>query len=283
MASEKIRLDQYCARKGLSASREKARREIIAGWVQVNGETVREPSRRIESSATVTVRRPGGLFVSRGGEKIKRALDYFDIDVTGKVVADLGASTGGFTDCLLKRGAAKVYAVDVGYGQLDYSLQRDDRVVVMDRTNARDLSGEMFNEKIDFITADLSFISIIKVLEPLKSVFPCIRGVFLLKPQFEAGPGEQKKGVVRKKENHRAILNRVLGRLIEDGLVIHGLTWSPVKGPAGNIEFLVYFSSAPVKETMPEGISPEGIVVLVEEAVEEAHRELNPLSRGEAQ
>jgi len=272
MTSSKIRLDQFCARKGLSASREKARREIIAGWVQVGGETVRDPSKRIPENAVVTVKRPGGLFVSRGGEKLERALEVFTIDVDGVTVADLGASTGGFTDCLLKRGAKKVYAVDVGYGQLDYSLQRDERVVVMDRTNARQLEREMFSDKVDFVTGDMSFVSILKVIETMEKVFAPFHGVFLVKPQFEAGPGEHKKGVVRKKEVHEAILNRVLTGFIEAGMDLLNLTWSPVKGPAGNIEFLLHGSY--MRDLSGDSILRENIEPLVHRIVEEAHENL---------
>ena len=157
--AEKFRLDKFLADKKFSDSREKAKREILSGWVKVNGETIRDASCMIEGSETIVVERPGGLFVSRGGEKLARALSYFEIPVKGFVCADLGSSTGGFTDCLLKNSAAKVYSIDVGYGQLDYALRKDPRVVVMERTNARSIEKSVFSEKIDFITADLSFIS----------------------------------------------------------------------------------------------------------------------------
>ncbi len=281
MTSPKIRLDQFCARRGLSASREKARREIIAGWVQVGGETVRDPSKKIPENAVVTVKRPGGLFVSRGGEKLERALEVFAIDVKGKTVADLGASTGGFTDCLLKRGAKKIYAVDVGYGQLDYSLQRDERVVVMDRTNARLLEKEMFPDKVDFVTGDMSFVSILKVIETMKKVFSPFHGVFLIKPQFEAAPGEHKKGVVRKKEVHEAILCRVLTGFLDAGMDLLSLTWSPVKGPAGNIEFLLHGSF--MRDLSDDSMLREDIESLVHRVVEEAHAKLpvNPVQESQ--
>jgi 23S rRNA (cytidine1920-2'-O)/16S rRNA (cytidine1409-2'-O)-methyltransferase len=238
---KKTRLDIYLVQNALSQSREKAKREIIAGWVKVNDETVTDPARTVSGTERITVERPGGLYVSRGGQKLKYALDSFGILLAGKTAVDLGASTGGFTDCMLKEGAVKVYAVDVGYGQLDYSLRRDPRVVVMEKTNARNLSREQFPGRIDFVAADLSFISIVKVFDTVRDIFSPVEGVILVKPQFEAGPGDHKKGVVRKMETHREILLRVITALTEKRMVMKGLTHSPVKGPKGNIEFLLYF------------------------------------------
>jgi 23S rRNA (cytidine1920-2'-O)/16S rRNA (cytidine1409-2'-O)-methyltransferase len=242
---KKIRLDIYLAQSGLSQTREKAKREIIAGWVKVNGETVKDPSKNVAGSEHITVNRPGGLYVSRGGQKLKFALDRFGISLAGSVAADLGASTGGFTDCMLKEGAAKVYAVDVGYGQLDFSLRKDPRVVVMEKTNARNLKKDDFPEVVDFIAADLSFISIVKVFDAIREVFSPGEGVILIKPQFEAGPGDHKKGVVRAKDSHAKILNRVISSLMEKGMTMMGLVHSPIKGPKGNIEFLLYFRCGP--------------------------------------
>jgi 23S rRNA (cytidine1920-2'-O)/16S rRNA (cytidine1409-2'-O)-methyltransferase len=263
------RLDSFLAERGLSRSREKAKREILAGWVKVDGDTVREPSHRISGDESVTVARPGGMFVSRGGDKIKRAIETFGIDLRGMRAVDLGASTGGFTDCMLKHGASRVYAVDVGYGQLDYSLRSDARVVVMERRHVNSLTRGDFPEPIDFITADLSFISILKVADRIAGLFPGARGVVLIKPQFEAGAGEQKKGVVRKPEHHAAILKRVIGGLLEKGNRLLGLDFSPIKGPKGNIEYLAY-----VRFGQPE----EGRVDWDEAAdrvVEESHRALD--------
>jgi len=263
----KMRLDTYLARSGLSASREKARAEILSGWVRVNGETVRDPSRSLKGDEEIAVERPGGLFVSRGGEKLRRALDEFRIDLSGKTAVDLGASTGGFTDCMLKAGAKKVYAVDVGYGQLDYSLQSDPRVVVMDRTNARNLAGGDIPEPVDFVTMDLSFISVLKVFDAVTRLFAPASGVMLIKPQFEAEKSEQKKGVVRKKENHLAILSRVIEGLMGKGMALLGLTPSPIKGPAGNIEFLCHFSLA----LHEAGISAKEAGSRISKAVNLAH------------
>lgn len=204
-----IRLDIFLAEQGLSRSREKAKKEIISGWVKVNGETLRDPSKKISGTETVVVERPGGEFVSRGGDKLRHALGEFKIDLTGLVALDLGASTGGFTDCMLKSGAVKVYAVDVGYNQLDYSLRIDPRVVVMEKTHARDINRDMFHDRIDFFTADLSFISILKVLPAVYDTFDNIKGVILVKPQFEAESSQHKKGVVRDPDDHIQILLKV--------------------------------------------------------------------------
>jgi 23S rRNA (cytidine1920-2'-O)/16S rRNA (cytidine1409-2'-O)-methyltransferase len=237
-----IRLDLFLAEHGLSQSREKAKKEIISGWVKVNGETLRDPSRKINGNEKIVIERPGGLFVSRGGDKLQHALREFNIDLNGLITLDLGASTGGFTDCMLKSGAVKVYAVDVGYNQLDYSLRIDPRVVVMEKTHARDIKREMFQDRIDFFTADLSFISILKILPALYETFDTIRGVVLVKPQFEAESSQHKKGVVRNLEDHVEILEKVAAGIIEIGFNILEITYSPIKGPAGNIEFLFYIT-----------------------------------------
>lgn len=267
---KKIRLDQHLAQNSLSVSREKAKSEIIAGWVKINGETVREPKKMITGQENITIQRPGGTFVSRGGEKLKSALKTFAIDVSGKVIADLGASTGGFTDCLLQAGAQKVYAVDVGYGQLDYKLRQDSRVIVYERTNVKNLRKDMFTKKVDFITADLSFISLTKVIDTITEIFSPVSGVFLLKPQFEALPGEHKKGVVRKPEIHQAIIHRTLNAVQKKGLCIRGLHYSPIKGPAGNIEFLLHFSCG--EDETGRDIDIEK---LTSETVARAHSELS--------
>lgn len=235
------RLDKHLADTGISLSREKARSEIIAGWVKVNGETVREPSRQIRGNESITVERPGGLFVSRGGEKLARALSFFSVSPAGKICADLGASTGGFTDCLLKNGAAKVYAVDVGYGQLDYSLRTDARVVVRERCNARNITPDMFADPLALVVSDLSFISFAKVFPAVLRVAPGAEGIALIKPQFESGPDYNSKGIVRGKDRHHVILERVLAELVAEGMVPAGLTHSPLLGPKGNMEFLLYY------------------------------------------
>ena len=270
-----IRLDVYLSQTGRSRSREKARREILAGWVKVDGETVTSPARNITGAERITVSRPGGLYVSRGGIKLERGLNTFGIDLAGRVAADLGASTGGFTDCMLKYGAARVYAVDVGYGQIDYSLRTDARVVVMDKTNARNLKASDFPEKIEFVAVDLSFVSIVKIFDAVRNVFAPVQGIILIKPQFEAGTGEQKKGVVRKKEAHTEILLRTVSGLVKIGISMKGLVHSPIKGPKGNIEFLLHFNCE--RESGQGAELSETQEALVREAVERAHREFGDL------
>jgi 23S rRNA (cytidine1920-2'-O)/16S rRNA (cytidine1409-2'-O)-methyltransferase len=272
---KKTRLDIYLAQSGLSRTREKARREVIAGWVKVNGETVKDPAKSVAGSEQIAVKRPGGLYVSRGGQKLKFALERFGISLAGKVAADLGASTGGFTDCLLKHGAAKVYAVDVGYGQLDFSLRKDPRVVVMEKTNARNLGRDSFPEAVDFVAADLSFISIVKVFDAIREAFPHPEGVILVKPQFEAGPGDHKKGVVRSKEAHARILTRVISSLSEKGMSMIGLVHSPIKGPKGNIEFLLHFQCVP--ETPSNSINAEQEAAILDVVVQ-AHQYFEGIS-----
>lgn len=269
------RLDAYLAENGLSSSREKAKREIVAGWVRVDGETVRVPSRLLRGTEEVRVERPGGSFASRGGEKLDRALDVFAIDAAGRVVADLGASTGGFTDCLLKRGAALVYAVDVGYGQLDYGLRVDERVVVMDRTNVRKLSRGDFARAADLVTADLSFISLVKAADAVVASFEPAEGVLLIKPQFEAGRGEHKKGVVREAAKHAEILLRLIPELAGRHIGFRGLCHSPLKGPAGNIEFFLHADIG--RSFLPES---GDLAQIVERVVGEAHRALDDAKNG---
>lgn len=263
--ARKQRLDAYLAENSFSESREKARREILAGWVKVNGETIRKPSFAVSGEEHISVERPGGVFVSRGGEKLEYALARFRIDLTGRVVADLGASTGGFTHCMLLRGAAFIYAVDVGYGQLDYRLREHPSVRVMERTHVKDLISSHFDRKVEFVTADLSFISLVKVFDVISSVFSDADYLFLIKPQFEALPGEHKKGVVRDAEIHANILFRVLTALCEKGMMLRGLCPSPLKGPAGNIEFFVHGSFG------NETLSRDALEEVVSAVVKEAH------------
>jgi len=242
---KKIRLDLYLVEQKLSLSREKAKKEIISGWVKVNGETFRDPSRKISGDETICVERPGGIFVSRGGEKLAYAIKEFNIRLSGIAALDLGASTGGFTDCMLKSGAVKVYALDVGYNQLDYSLRIDKRVVVLEKTHAKDINRNMFPDKIDLFTADLSFISILKILPAVYNTFSSIKGIILVKPQFEAESSQQKKGVVRKPEDHKEILSRIIKGVFKTGFIVEAITYSPIKGPAGNIEFFLLIDKNP--------------------------------------
>jgi len=263
----KHRIDLFLTDSGLSASLEKAKSEILSGWVKINGETVRDPAKKISGTENIEVERPGGLYVSRGGDKLARALEVFRIDLYGVTALDLGASTGGFTDCMLKHGAAKVYAVDVGYNQIDYSLRTDTRVVVMEKTHAKDINCSMFAERVDFFTADLSFISILKVLPAVYDTFSSIHGVVLVKPQFEADPSQHKKGVVKDPEQHINILERVIEGIKGEGFNVAALTYSPIKGPAGNIEFLTYLKKCPDGDTFPgTAVTASEIRIIVDEA-----------------
>jgi 23S rRNA (cytidine1920-2'-O)/16S rRNA (cytidine1409-2'-O)-methyltransferase len=274
MAKKGTRLDIYLSKKNISISREKAKSEIMSGWIKVNEETVRQPSRIISEDDVVTVERPGGIFVSRGGEKLNHALDFFHISVEDRIIADLGASTGGFTDCLLRRGAQLVYAIDVGYGQLDYKLRNDSRVVVMERVNVRNLKISDFNPRADFVTVDLSFISIVKAFDRIREVFAPAYGIILIKPQFEAQSHQHKKGVVRYAKDHKIILEEVISSLMGKGMLFNGLTFSPIRGPAGNIEFLLYFS------ILPDGIPMKRVAEVkshINTTVDEAHNYFNSL------
>jgi 23S rRNA (cytidine1920-2'-O)/16S rRNA (cytidine1409-2'-O)-methyltransferase len=239
MMAEKQRLDAALFERGLAPTRAKARGMIMAGEVLVNGETVDKPGTRVTTEADLQIKAKP-RFVSRGGEKLAGALADFDLNVTGRIGADVGASTGGFTDCLLQNGAARIYAIDVGYGQLAYTLRQDERVVVLERTNARYL--EALAEPVNLVVVDASFIS-------LRLLLPVIKGwltsqadlVTLIKPQFEAGKKDVGKGgVVRDSTVHRRVLEGILTFAQTEGFVIRGLTRSPITGPAGNIEFLAW-------------------------------------------
>lgn len=232
------RLDRLLVSRGLVPSREQAQRLIYAGEVRVDGAVGRAPAQLVPPTAALQVRRPPP-FVSRGGEKLAHALDVFAVDVAGRVCLDVGASTGGFTDALLQRGAARVYALDVGRAQLAWKLRQDRRVVVMEGVNARYM--EPLPEPVDLVTVDVAFISLAKVLPAvLRSLRPEGLLLALVKPQFEAGPDlVGRGGVVRDPAIHRAILADVLAALPQLGHTPVGLTPSPLRGPAGNVEFFV--------------------------------------------
>jgi 23S rRNA (cytidine1920-2'-O)/16S rRNA (cytidine1409-2'-O)-methyltransferase len=239
-----LRLDQALVDRGLCESREKAKRAVMSGQVRVNGQVAKKPSEQI-AEADLLELAAAEQFVSRGGLKLEHALNHFGIDVSGQTAIDLGASTGGFTDCLLQRGAARVYAVDVGRGQLAWKLRRDPRVVVMERTNARELTPSHFSASFsaaDLVVIDCSFISLRKLIPPAIALLRvCGKIIALLKPQFEAGKAEADRGagVIR----DPAIHQRVVAELREfvaaqPGLQWRGITESPLLGPAGNKEFL---------------------------------------------
>ncbi|GAB4519106.1 MAG: TlyA family rRNA (cytidine-2'-O)-methyltransferase [Anaerolineae bacterium] len=237
--SEKQRLDIVMHQRGLAPSREKARGMIMAGEVSVNGVMVDKPGVRVNDGDTVTVQSKP-RFVSRGGEKLEGALLDFQFSVTGKVCADVGASTGGFTDCLLQFGAAKVYAIDVGYGQIDYTLRQDSRVIVMERTNARYLTA--LAEKVTLAVVDASFISLKLLIPAIKLwLMPEADIITLVKPQFEAGKSDVGKGgVVRDAAIHARVLEEITEFSQSQGFIVAGLTISPIKGPSGNVEFLMW-------------------------------------------
>ncbi len=242
----KKRLDILLHERGLAESRQRAQAVIMAGQVYVAGQKVDKAGAPTEETAEIEVRGKTLTYVSRGGLKLEKAMQSFSITLKDCICADIGASTGGFTDCMLQNGAAKVYAVDVGYGQLAWSLRSDSRVICLERTNARYLTEEQIPEKLDFASIDVSFIS-------LKLILPAVRSILkedgrvacLVKPQFEAGKEKVgKKGVVRDSAVHLEVLEQFLINAAEAGFAVKGLTFSPIRGPEGNIEYLGYLSAS---------------------------------------
>lgn len=238
--SNKTRLDVLLTERGLLDSRQKAQATIMSGIVFVNGQRVDKVGTAVANDAQIEIRGATLQYVSRGGLKLEKAMQTFPLTLEGKICADIGASTGGFTDCMLQKGAKKVYAVDVGYGQLDWKLRNDPRVVCMERTNARYLTHEQIPEELDFASIDVSFIS-------LKLIFPALYGLLreggeiacLIKPQFEAGREKVgKKGVVRDPTVHLEVLEHFLIHAKENNFTVLGITYSPIRGPEGNIEYL---------------------------------------------
>jgi 23S rRNA (cytidine1920-2'-O)/16S rRNA (cytidine1409-2'-O)-methyltransferase len=238
----KIRLDQRVFDLGLCESRERAKTTIMSGLVYVDGQKADKPGTPVGEDAKIEVRGSACPYVSRGGFKLEKALKEFPVEPAGKTCIDCGASTGGFTDVLLKAGAARVYAVDVGYGQLAWSLRSDERVVSMERTNARHLTPEMFPEAMDIAVMDLSFISVRLILPAVRPLLKAEgQVVCLIKPQFEAGREDVgKKGVVRDRAVHQRVLDEFLTFAPGAGYTVAGLSYSPIRGPEGNIEYLAY-------------------------------------------
>lgn len=262
--SAKARLDTLVFERGLSESREAARRLIQAGLVHVGGEMRDKPGEQVGADAAITVTGAAIPYVSRGGLKLEKAIKEFGISLEGVKAMDIGASTGGFTDCMLKHGALKVYAVDVGYGQLAWKLREDPRVIVMERTNARSLEPQDFEEGIGFASIDVAFISFLKVLP---AVLACgardMRVVVLVKPQFEAGRElVGKKGVVRDPETHRKVLRASADGAMELGLTVSAISYSPIKGPEGNIEYLMYLGKPEAGLAALEDIEAEIIRIV---------------------
>ena len=270
---EKGRLDILLVKKGFFTTREKAKRAIMAGEVLVEKERINKVGQRVKIDSNIFLLKKETVYVSRGGEKLEKAIRAFDISVKGKRVIDVGASTGGFTDCLLEFGAEKVYCIDVGYGQLAWKLQKDQRVVIMDRTNIRYLTADKFANLFELATVDVSFISLDKVLPAVCNLL-IEKGevVALIKPQFEAGRNfVQKGGLVKKVEVHQMAIKKVVDIALKLSFNIQGLTFSPLKGTSGNIEYLIYL----VKNSEKEKDWINNFPYLIEEVVKQAHQELS--------
>lgn len=265
----KIRLDQYLCQNGYAQSRERAKALIMSGIVFVNEQKVDKAGEMIAEDAKVEVRGHDIGYVSRGGLKLEKAMQVFPMRPDGKVCMDIGASTGGFTDCMLKNGAVKVYAVDVGYGQLAWSLRTDERVVNMERTNIRNVTPDMLGDEIAFFSVDVSFISLKHIFPVADAICtPDAVGVCLVKPQFEAGREKVgKKGVVREPATHAEVLHMAQGYAMANHFTPAGLDFSPIKGPEGNIEFLMYVQHSQEPRPLPEG--------LIEQTVANAHAALD--------
>lgn len=241
----KQRLDVLLVNQGLAASREKAKAVIMSGIVYVDGQKEDKAGASFEETAKIEVRGNTLKYVSRGGLKLEKAMENFGLSLTGKTCMDVGASTGGFTDCMLQNGAVKVFSIDVGHGQLAWKLRNDARVVCMERTNMRYVTKEDVKDLIDFASIDVSFISLTKILLPVRNLLvPDGEVVCLIKPQFEAGREKVgKKGVVRDKSVHKEVIRMVLSYAVSIGFVPLHLDFSPVKGPEGNIEYLLHLKN----------------------------------------
>ncbi|MGN0454417.1 MAG: TlyA family RNA methyltransferase [Ruminococcus sp.] len=265
----KKRLDVLLVEKNLAPSREKAKAVIMAGLVYADNQKADKCGTTYDENVKLEVRGPALKYVSRGGLKLEKAMKSFSLDLKDKTTMDIGASTGGFTDCMLQNGAKKVYSVDVGYGQLAWKLRCDPRVVNLERTNMRKVTREQIPDVIDFFSIDVSFISI-KLLLPVarELLSDSARAVCLIKPQFEAGrENVGKKGVVRDKNVHISVVKDIYDFCLNNGYSVLGLDYSPIKGPEGNIEYLIYIekSDSPVSETD----------ISVEELVENSHKQLD--------
>lgn len=267
--SEKLRLDVALVNGGHAESREKAKALIMAGIVYVNNQKCDKAGDTVKPEDIIEVRGDKLKYVSRGGLKLEKAMQCFGITLNDCICADIGASTGGFTDCMLQNGAKKVYAIDVGYGQLAWKLRCDERVVNLERTNFRYVTNEQVDLPLDFASVDVSFISLSLILPVMRTLMKDgARAVCLIKPQFEAGKeGVGKKGVVRDKNVHIAVIEKIFGLLEENLFTLLGLTFSPVKGPEGNIEYLCYIEKSDTYELKTD--------VTAEQVVNESYNELN--------
>lgn len=251
MADKKQRLDVLLVEKGIISSRENAKACIMAGQVFVDGQRIDKAGEKVSVEANIEYKGHKIPYVSRGGLKLEKAMKVWPITLENKVCMDIGASTGGFTDCMLQNGASKVYSVDVGYGQFAWKLRTDERVVCMERTNIRYVKPEDIGELLDFASIDVSFISLKKIMPATINLLKDDGEVVaLIKPQFEAGREKVgKKGVVRDINVHKEVVYGIVDFLLENNLVVLGVGYSPIKGPEGNIEYLVYFTKDKNKET----------------------------------
>ena len=270
MGEPKERLDLLLVKKGIFSSRERARASIMAGEIFVEGRRADKCGESIKVEANIEFKGENMPYVSRGGFKLEKAIKNFSIDLSNQVCLDIGASTGGFTDCMLQNGAKKVFAIDVGYGQFAWKLRVDERVVCMERTNIRYVTTENIGEKADFASIDVAFISLKKVVPAVVNLLD-EKGkvVALIKPQFEAGRDKVgKKGVVREKSTHIEVITAIINFLLENKMKIINLAYSPIKGPEGNIEYLVYFT----KDSDYESNYSEEMILNV---VDNSHQGLN--------
>ncbi|MBR1729545.1 MAG: TlyA family RNA methyltransferase [Selenomonadaceae bacterium] len=266
--SNKERLDILLVEKNFFESRERAKRIIMSGKVLVDEKKIDKAGTLIDRVSVIRIIGEDIPFVSRGGLKLDKAIKTFAIDLNGKIAADIGASTGGFTDCMLQNHALKVYAIDVGYGQLAWKLRNDPRVINMERTNIRNVTSEMIDDKLNFASIDVAFISLEKVLPVVFDLLSADGEIIaLIKPQFEAGrENVGKKGVVRDKKIHIAVIEKIFKIAEEIGFTINGLTFSPIKGPEGNIEYLIYLTKNKI------ALLNEIEIIKI---VDEAHKVLN--------
>lgn len=283
----KERLDVLLVKRNLAASREKAKAIIMTGNVFVNGQREDKAGSTFKEDALIEVKGNPMKYVSRGGYKLEKAIDLWQVPLQDKVCMDVGSSTGGFTDCMLQNGAQKVYAIDVGTNQLAWKLRQDERVISMEKTNIRYVTREDIADFIDFFSVDVAFISLKKVLEPVKALLTQEgQGVCLVKPQFEAGREKVgKKGVVRDPKVHREVLEQIMQYVLSIGFEILELSFSPIKGPEGNIEYLLYIQNTdriPEEDSLEESfhVSYDS---LIRETVAAAHGKLDKDAEGEQQ
>ena len=258
----KKRLDILVYEKGFTDSREKAKAIIMSGQVYVDNQKADKCGTSYDENVKIEVRGNTQKYVSRGGLKLEKAIDNFDFDLKDKITMDIGASTGGFTDCMLQNGAVKVYAVDVGYGQLAWSLRTDERVVNMERTNIRNVTLDQLAEPIEFFSVDVSFISLHHIFPVAQAITtPDAMGVCLVKPQFEAGREKVgKNGVVRDPATHREVLHNAMGYAAANGFKVCGLDFSPVKGPEGNIEYLMFVQKSDEPGALDDSVAEQVVV-----------------------